>query len=1072
MSDRPEAMPDAATLPPLPSDPIPAAAEAATILPPAAADTPDETPRPVVPGYEILRELGRGGMGVVYQARQVALNRVVALKMILAGGHAGEDELARFRLEAEALALLRHPNIVQIYEVGRHEGRPFLALEFLEGGSLAGQLKQGTPPPTAAAALVEALARAVHAAHERGIVHRDLKPENVLLDRDGTPKITDFGLAKRVEDKAGQTASNAVVGTPSYMAPEQAEGKSRLVGPTADVYALGAILYRLLTGRPPFEGPTTMDVLLQVVAEEPVPPRRRCPQVPRDLDTISLKCLRKQPADRYADALELAEDLRRFQGGEPIRARPVGRVERLFKWARRRPALAAACVLGVLVLLLGVGGASTFRLWQRAEGAQQRAEMALQEATATRDQLAVEKQSTEAALERERVAKEGLAEARRDLERLSYYRAVDLALREWRDNEMARAEHLLRNSPASLRGWEWHYVRRLCRTELLVFSGHTGDVHGVAFSPDGSRLASASQDGTVKVWESQTGQLVRTLQGHSDWVSGVAFSPDGKRLASASGDGTVKLWDVHTGQEERTLKGHTKWVSGVAFSPDGRRLASASEDRTVRVWDAHTGQELSTLRRLHYWVSSVAFSPDGRRLACAACSADQTVEIWDVQTGQQTLSLKHTQQVSGVAFSPDGKRLASAPGDGTVRLWDAHTGLEERTLMGHTGRVLSVSFSPDGGRLASASMDRTVKVWDALTGQEVRTLRGHTDRVSGVTFSPDGQRLASASADRTVRVWDAQPGQVALTLKGHTGGVRSVAFSPEGGFLASAGAEIAGRDKPGEVKVWDAYTGREARTLRGHTGGIEDVCFSPDGRRLASASWDMTVKIWDTATGREIHSLKGHIAWVKSLAFSADGRRLASASRDHTVKVWDVQTGQEVRTLRGHASAVYGVAFSPDGCRLASASADKTVMVWDAQTGHETFTLAGHTAVVWGVSFSPDGRRLASASWDRTVRVWDAATGKEIRTLQGHTEDVSSVTFSPDGHRLASGSGDKSVKLWDAQTGQEALTLKGHTGFITSVAFSPDGRRLASASLDGTVKVWDATPLPDPPAPPVAPAKP
>jgi WD40 repeat protein len=1036
----------------------PARAEVRTeVLPAPNPETMRATgtaPGPRIEGFEILRELGRGGMSVVYLAQQLRPNRLVALKMIRAGDQADEAELARFRLEAETLARLRHPNIVQIHVVGEHEGRPFLALEFIAGGTLADKVREELPSPTAAAEQLVTLAQATHAAHERGVIHRDLKPENVLLDPDGALKITDFGLAKKL-DAVGQTASNAVVGTPSYMAPEQAGGKSRLVGPAADIYALGAILYKLLTGRPPFQGPVVMDVLMQVVSEEPVPPRRLRPQVPRDLQTICLKCLAKSPGDRYADARDLAEDLRRFRAGEPIAARPVRRGERLAKWARRRPALAAAYLLCVLALGLAGGGASAVWLWQRA--------------ATVAEQLAAEKQQTETALEGEQRAKAREAEARQEIALLSCLRTVELAHRYWREDELAGAERLLQGCPVPLRGWEWYYVRHLCRANLHTLKGHSDRVTGVAFCPDGSRLASASWDGTVKVWDVQSGQEVLTLRGHRGWVSGVAFSPDGRRLASAGGvtvgPGEVKVWDAQTGQEVLTFQGHAGSVLGVAFSPDGHRLASASWDG-VKVWDAQSGQEVLTLRDHRGWVSGVAFSPDGRRLASAG-GADREpgdVKVWDAQTGREIRTLKgHTDLVYGVAFSPDGHRLASAGGrsdkSGEVKVWDGQTGQEERTLIGHTHPVLGVAFSPDGRRLASASQDRTVKVWDAQTGQEVVTLKQHTRAVQGVAFSPDGRRLASASMDRTVKLWDAQGGQEALTLKAHTDAVTSVAFSPDGRRLASASQDRT-------VKVWDAQTVQVLRTLEGHTGSAYGVSFSPDGGRLASASWDKTVKVWDAQTGQATLTLQGHTGEVNGVAFSPDGHRLASASMDETVKVWDAQTGQEIRTLGGHSGPVYGVAFSPDGGRLASASQDRTVKLWDAQTGQEAFTLKGHTDAVTGVAFSPDGRILSSASVDRTVKVWDAQTGQEISSLRGHTLTVQSVCFSPDGRRLASASEDKTVKVWDVRSGQEAFTLKGHSHWVSSAAFSPDGQRLASASRDGTVKVWDATPLPGDSEPP------
>jgi tRNA A-37 threonylcarbamoyl transferase component Bud32 len=462
---------------------------------------------PVVPGYEILGELGRGGMGVVYKARQTKLGRLVALKMILAGAHAGEDERRRFLTEAEAVARLQHPNIVQIHEIGEADGHPFFSLEFCPGGSLADQL-DGTPlPPGKAAALVETLAGAVQAAHEAGVVHRDLKPANVLLLADGTPKVTDFGLAKKLDDAAGQTASGAIMGTPSYMAPEQAEGKGKQIGPAADVYALGAVLYELLTGRPPFKAATAFDTVLQVVSEEPVPPGRLQQKLPRDLETICLKCLHKEPRKRYPSAAELADDLGRFAKWEPIRARPVGRVERSWRWSRRNPAVAGLLAAVALTQLLGTGVASFFAVRANANAQQARAEEEL---------------------------------ARRHL----YVAKMRLAQGAWHDAQIPRLLELLaetepRPGQEDLRGFEWHYLDRLCHADLLTLQGHTRPVTEVCFSPDGRRLASVAARyqegrlaGEVKVWDAQTGQEQLTLKGHTNWVLSVCFSPDGVLQAS------------------------------------------------------------------------------------------------------------------------------------------------------------------------------------------------------------------------------------------------------------------------------------------------------------------------------------------------------------------------------------------------------------------------------------------------------------------------------------------------------------------------------------------------------------
>jgi WD40 repeat protein len=735
-----------------------------------------------------------------------------------------------------------------------------------------------------------------------------------------------------------------------------------------------------------------------------------------------------------------AVDLRRFLATEPVQARPVTGVERGLRWARRHPTATGLLAVSALALLaLAVGGLGWY-YETRLQDSNRNLQAALHDASEQREAA----EAARAEVERQR-----------DLvRRYSYAVHTSLATNAWRDELVSRMLFLLdeqrpeRTGGADLRGFEWYYLWHLAHSDLLTLKGHTDVVSRVAFSPDGKRLASASQDQTARVWDAQTGHEILILKGHTGRVRSVAFSPDGKRLASASNDRTVKMWDTHTGAEELSFKGHADGVLSVAFSPDGKRLASASMDQTVRLWDNQTGAEELTLRGHTDTVYWVAFSPDGKRLASA--SKDRTVRVWDARTGEQKLTLKgHTNWVFSVAFSPDGTRLASGSADRTVKIWDATNGEVALTFTGHTDRVYDVAFSPDGRRLASTSRGQAVKVWDAQTGQVTLILKGHTGPVLGVSFSPDGSRLASASADRTVKLWDAEHGQDALALRGHTDSVSGVSFSPDGSRLASASADRT-------VKLWDARSGQEAITLQGHTAYVRSVAFSPDGRRLASSSDDRTVKVWDTTSGKEALSFKGHTDRVYGVAFSPDGTRLATASADQTVKVWDAANGQVALTFKGHTDQVLSVAFSPDGARLASASDDKTVKVWDATTGEVALTLDGHTSAVYAVAFSPDGTRLASASADETAKVWDARRGQEVVALQGHTGDIQSVAFSPDGRRLATASADSTVKVWDARSGQETLTLQGHRGAVLSVAFSPDGRSLVSAGNDGTMKLWNA----------------
>jgi WD40 repeat protein len=1000
--------------------------------------------------YELRGELGRGGMGAVYRARQVSLNRPVALKMILAGQFASAEDVRRFRIEAENVANLDHPNIVPIYEVGEHQGQQYFSMKLIEGGSLATKMSEVRRNRRRAVKLLATAARAVHHAHQRGILHRDLKPANLLLDAAGTVYVTDFGLAKRLTEDVRLSRSGAIIGTPGYMSPEQAAGRKDL-SVAADVYALGAILFELLTGRTPFVGDNPLDVLVQVLEKEPPRPRSLNRKIDRDLETICLKCLDRQPGRRYSSAEALAQDLERWLAGEPVLARPAGRLRRAVKWVRRRPLAAALLAVSVLtpLALLGVELYITARLAEdrdRARYQQARAEM-----------------------------------ARHAIQ-------MDQALRAWEEHDLIRAKQVLDQVPGDFQTtWEYRHLRNLCRRTVLNLEGHTGYIRSVAFSPDGTRIASPCDTtadprnpgtpGEVKVWDAHTGQRLLEFKRQGGIGFGLAFSPDGKRLASA--DRTVRVWDAQTGQQLLALKGYTGWLFSVAFSPDGKRLASGTHDKTVKVWDAQTGQEVLTLKGHTSQVFSVAFSPDGKRLASG--SVDKTVKVWDAQTGKEALTIPgHTGIVTSVAFSPDGTRLASAAWEfgklWEVKVWEAHKGHEVLSLKGlpKTGSNLtnmwSICFSPDGNRLAVGSDDKTVKVWDVQSGQEALVLKGHTMQVTTVCFSPDGKRLASGSADHTVKVWDMQAGQEAYTLPGH-----SFFFSGDGKHITTTGS-LDDRQKGQHLKVWDAQTGagQEVITLKDDQD-LTSVSWSPDGTRIASLT--DCVRLWAAQTGHVVFtaSIRGN---TTSFCFSPDGERIATGGEgwdaesrkklDGTVRVWDVEKDRQIVAFKAHTGKVTSVCFNPDGGHLASGSADQTVKVSDAHTGQQLLVLQGHTASVTSVCFTPDGTRLASGSEDQTVRVWDARTGQHLLTLQGHTQPVTSMGFSPDGKRLASGTSGfdargeplpGEVKVWAAQTGQEVLALKGHRRGVHSVGFSPDGQRLASASEE-EVKVWDAPPVP------------
>jgi WD40 repeat protein/predicted Ser/Thr protein kinase len=1021
--------------------------------PPAEAKSEIRNPKSEVAGlgrfgdYELLDEIARGGMGVVYRARQVSLDRIVAVKMLLFGPLASPETIQRFRIEAAAAGSLQHPNIVSVHEVGLHDGQHFFAMEYVAGRSLSAIVKDGPLPPKRAATYLKTIAEAIHYAHERGILHRDLKPSNVLIDPFDQPKVTDFGLAKRLETEIELTLSGQLLGSPNYMPPEQAAAKRGAVGKRSDVYALGAILYHLLTGRPPFVAPTVAETLHEVLNTEPVSPRVLNPGVPRDLETICLKCLEKDPAKRYQTAASLAEELARFVGQEPIQARPVGRTERAWRWCRRTP-LVASLGAATVVLFLAVGIGSPIAAYR--------------------------------------------INTVRNITRQNLYAADMRQLQQaWESGNTRLAVTLLeaqrpRNGEVDLRGFEWRYWSKICQGEqLFTFHGHTTAVARVTVSRDGRLAASTSGEGTVRLWDVPNRREAVNLP--ISWGP-VAFSPDGQALASVGPQGEIVIWDVANRRELANLaRGPiiSTATAAIAFSPDNRllaaaeggaRLASSSSPSAVKIWDLNSQQILKVFRNFRGVPKEVAFSSRGKILAAAGELG--LLKLWDVSSEQElpapvleqtaavsslafspdgnllalpqgqslllfelpgmrkvaALALPEPDQVLSVAFSPDGQVLAVGYASGTIALWEMADQRLRRLLKGHTERVNSLAFAPDGQALISASADLTVRLWSVSSPPAENISRGQSKAVTCVAVSPNNQVIASGSLDGTVMLWNATTVAPIATLSAHAFPVRAVAFSPDGTRLLSASGQTEEDGwpfQPGDAKVWDVHTHREVGRLAGITNVVRSVAFSPSGT-IAALAAPYAAELWDVVKGRPLGMLAGTrqnlSEWVTSVAFSPDGKTLAVGDYSDSIELWDISSRKETAQLTGLANGAECLAFSPNGQLLASGGRDLIVSLWDVRRRKRIAQLPGHKVfTVSAVAFAPDGRTLASCGWDGAVKLWNVASRRELTTFTSTAERALCLVFSGDGGRLVSGHGDGSIRLWRADSLVETVTVLGQT---------------------------------------------
>ena len=999
--------------------------------------------------YELLEEIARGGMGTVFKARQTSLNRLVAIKVISAGTLATPELVKRFKAEAESAASLAHPNIVPIHEIGQHGGQHYFSMGLIEGLNLRQALarkaggkrgkgvrertESGTTEASPrfrsssaplhetreAAQLLVTIARAVHYAHQRGVLHRDLKPSNILLDAKGQPHLTDFGLAKLIEKESTLTHTNAVMGTPAYMSPEQARGESKNVTTATDVYGLGAVLYETLTGSPPFGGGTSMETIRQVIDQEPRRPSILNPAVDHDLETICLKCLEKEPERRYASAEAFAEDLERWQRSEPITARPITRFERMKKWVRRRPAIAALGTLSLISLLaLAIG-------------------------------------STVAAFR--------IASAKTVLRRNLYTSDMNVAFQNWQAGDAERTQALLTNQiphagEEDLRGWEWRYLWGRSRPRELATLEVGGNICGLAATRDGTTFATLGFGAPLQLWDAASLQLLATLTNNLKDPSGysVAFSPDGNRLLSTHySERTVQLWDVR----ERRLLGkftnHKLGVGWAVFTPDAKSVISTGGEAyatnkigELKIWDASTFSEVGDFKLVEFPVWRCDVSPDGRLIVASGNAP--VVQIWDVRSRSLLARLAGHQTeliggVYGLRFSPDGQFLATGDMAGTVRLWNLSTNqpdwrIYEPIVIGvHAHPIYSLVFSPDGQRLVSTSRDHTVKIWDLTTRRESATLRGHGGRVWNAAYIRDGKMLVTTDNRGMMKLWN-----TALASEdnvfAHRKNRGKFGFSANGRLLVFQDGE--------EIIVRDLAKGNALKRIQGG-----DFACSPTDNAIAVVSAARRLQMWSLDSFTEIAG-PGDMPAMKwtSPIFSQHGDRLAAISSTGDIQMWTVSNWHQFPKIEANAKWVI---FARDKESLVSGGSRSEIAQWRIGTGERVGTFGPESAGVSGASISPDGHLLATGSGD-SVRLWDVATRRAISNFKGGADRIMSLAFSKDGKTIAAGTYDGAIQLWNVASGHQTASLPGHVSYVDSLAFSPDGTSLASGSMDNTLRLWNA----------------